>query len=216
MCLNSLLFKTKAFSLIELLTSVSVIGTLSVIGIKSYQSQTNKARTAEAKQSLSYLYTAQRSFYNNWNTYHENLMVVGAAPSGLFYYDIGFSNSGSMSTTDGDLGEYPEVVSGVQILNIQQCSNFYQICEDECLDEIASNVKSVNPAYEDYFSSTGSYRAKADCKVESDLLIKDHTDSASEATETTFKALATGELKNTDIWSINQQQVVTHEQDGTQ
>ena len=206
--LKPLFFKTEAFSLVELLTSVSVIGVLSVIGIKSYQSQTNKARTAEAKQSLSYLYTSQRSFYNNWNSYHENLIAVGASPSGQYNYDVGFSKTATMSATDGDLENYP-LVDGTQILNNIECSNFNQICNDECFTQIRS---SVSTAYRSYFSG----RASCTVNVPNSLLLKTKAQTGAEADATSFKAIAVGELKNEDVWSINQQQAVSHETDGTQ
>ena len=90
-------FQKQGYSLIELLTATSIVGVLSVVGVKSYQGQTNKARSAEAKHSLSYIYTAEANFKSSWDTYHENLMLIGAAPSGSYHYDVGFEQGVAIS-----------------------------------------------------------------------------------------------------------------------
>ena len=205
-------FQDKAFSLTELLTTVAIVGTLSVVGIKSYQKQSNEAKTAEAKKVLSYVYSAERNFYNNWGGYHENLAVVGASPTGLYSYDIGFGKSAPLASNYGDLTSYPKV-GGANVLNERACTNYYQICQGTCLSNLASAVGSM---YAQYFMSGGPYHATANCQVDSKVLLKDYTGSLSnsEASKNAFKALATGKLKGRDVWSINEKQEIKHEEDG--
>ena len=196
------MFKSKrAFSLTELLTTVGIAGVLSVVGIKSYQKQTNQAKTAEAKKSLSYIYSAQRSFYNNWGSYHENLMAVGAIPIGIYNYDAGFGKAATLSYIDG----YPEV-NNKKVLNQRECTNFYQICAGECLDAL----KSKAPDYD------GPY--KPACEVNSAIKLKGYTgthSSSAKAGSSVFTAIATTKLKKVDIWSIDQQGRLANETDGT-
>ena len=198
-------FSSKGFSLLELLSAASITAVLAVVGIKSYQSQVNKAKTAEAQESLSFVYSTQQVFYNNWNTYHENLMVVGTIPSGIYNYDVGFTAGGHM------IDDYPEGIKD-DMLNIIECSTFSEICAENCLLQVKSAISyaysGVSP--EGYFSTV-------DCEVISRQNIKDCTDSKcdAEADSNTFTAIATEKLQNLDIWSINEKQQIVHEKDGT-
>ena len=205
----------KAFSLTELLTTVGIVGTLSVVGIKSYQKQTNQAKTAEAKKSLAYVYSAETTFYNSWSSYHENLVAVGAVPSGAYSYDVGFGNNAAWNS-GGDLNSYPKV-DGVNVLNVRECTNFGQICSGECLTALANSI--TDPNYKAFFTSGGSYNAEANCQVDSSVLLKSYSGgvrASAKADASGFKAIATGQLKGRDIWSINERNLVTHEEDGTQ
>ena len=208
-----------AFSLTELLTTVGIVGTLSVIGIKTYQKQTNQAKTAEAKKTLSYIYTAERNFYNNWRGYHENLAAVGAVPTGVYNYDAGFSKSASLDSNYGDLASYPKV-NGQNVIDVRPCTNFDQICKGDCLNTLATSVGS---SHSHFFSTGGSYTAQANCQVlsaqklgGSDPVSTHSKVSSAIADQNDFKAVATGQLKGIDIWSINEKGVVAHEEDGTQ
>ncbi len=78
------------FSLIELLTVVSIIGILSIIAIPQYGYYKKKARQAEAKTGLSGIYAAENSFYLEYSTYTCMLNVIGFAPLGMAYYNMGF------------------------------------------------------------------------------------------------------------------------------
>lgn len=198
-------FLGKGFSLIELLTAVGIVGTLSIIGIKAYQNQMNKTKSAEARHSLSYVYIAEENFKETWDTYHENLIIIGAAPSGTYYYDVGFKKDATLSDTDGYLGtHYPNKA----FLNHIKCANYYQICNGGC--------KSSIPA-----ESHPYFAEKADnCNVTGSLLLKEETYTSDdeffgEAKQAGFKALAIGRLKNKDVWSIDQEKVIEHVTDGT-
>ena len=206
-----LLRKKGGFSLIELLTTVGVVGTLTVVGIKSYQSQTNKARSAEAKHSLSFIYTAEQNFRDTWNAYHENLIAVGAVPSGTYHYDVGFSINAARSKTDGFLDDYPLPPS----LDVVECTNFYQICETGTGSCTSKSAAKVTSAYSTFFSS-----ASANCRVTGNLYFKDNTEAVmanAKADQNSFKAMAAGKLSGRkDLWSIDDRRTVIHEVDGTQ
>ena len=180
------------------------------MGVKSYQAQTNKARSAEAKHSLSYIYTAEANFKSNWKTYHENLMLIGAVPSGSYHYDVGFEQGVAISKTDGDLGSYPLPDS----LTVKECINFKQICKGDCIANTRSAVGSGHSSY---------FLGSATCKVTSGLYLGGVTPwtrpgsiAPSIAEPTKFKAFATGKLKRNDVWSIDEMKTIKHELDGTQ
>ena len=204
-------FQERGFSMVEMLTTVATVGVLSVVGVRSYQAQTNKARSAEAKHSLSYVYTAERNFVNSWGTYHENLVVIGAVPSSTYHYDVGFGKSVSLSKTEGSLGDYPLPDS----LDVPECTNFYQICEGNCTTQIQTRVGS---SYSRYFEKSGGGNP-AVCTVTGGNYLKDYTGaqaSNADAKVSGFLALATSNLKSADVWSIDDQKTVVHEVDGTQ
>ncbi len=209
----------QGFTLIELLTTVGVVGTLTVLGIRSYQTQTGKARSAEAKHSLSYIYTAENNFRSVWGAYHENLMVIGAVPSGSYYYDAGFGKSAVLSKTDGSLGDYPSHM--IKSLDVKECANFHQICGGNCLTQAASAVGSPYDAYFDP-KSPEKHVSAPNCRVSGGLHLKGYTAAEgcgagkSGATASCFRALAIGKIKSDDVWSIDQQKIITHEKDGTE
>lgn len=213
-------FKDKGFSLIEVLTVLVIVGVLSVVGIRSYQAQTNKAKTSEAKHSLSYVWTAEQGFKANWDTYHENLMAIGAVPAGSYSYDVGFGLNVDLSTTDGNLDVYPFK----PILNAPKCTNFQQICNNDCLSALEEAGGSGETGKGKFFDTDNTtYNVKVSCNVTSTKLLKNSTDyttnspaANAKAEETTFKAYAMGLLKKIDIWSIDETRTLNHLDDGTQ
>jgi type IV pilus assembly protein PilA len=73
---------TKAFSLIELMVVVAIIGVLAAIGIPEYSKFQAKARQSEAKLSLAALFTAEESFRQHWNSFSVDLVNVGFSVQG--------------------------------------------------------------------------------------------------------------------------------------
>jgi len=190
------------FSVLEILSAALIIAVLAVVGIKSYQTQTNKAEQAEAQQSLSYLYSSQKIFYNNWNSYHENLVLVGVVLQGVYNYDVGFTLQGHSLTN------YPKKFAGKGIENFieaVECASFKEICDGNCYNKIDSAIQS-------YFS-------ESNCEVLGRQEVKGcNSDTkcgkSGEATASGFTAIATEKLRDVDIWSINQSQQLVHEKDG--
>lgn len=202
------ILQKQGFTMTELLTTASVVGVLSVVGIKSYQSQTNKARSAEAQHSLTFIYTSETSFKESWNTYHENLIALGAVPSGTYHYDVGFGKSVTISKTDGDLGDYPLPDS----LDVRECTNFHEICEGDCTTKTKA---AVGKAYD-------AYAANVNCSVTGGEYLNAYAGdsdvdiSKADADADSFLALAIGPLTNLDVWSIDQEKTIGHPKDGTQ
>lgn len=72
----------KAFSMIELMVVVAIIGVLAAIGIPEYSKFQAKARQSEAKLSLAALFTAEESFRQQWNSFSVDLFNIGFSVQG--------------------------------------------------------------------------------------------------------------------------------------
>ena len=81
----------KGFSLVELMVVVAIIGILAAIAIPNFQRFTAKAKQSEAKSNLSTLYSAERAFQAEWQTYAASFNVIGYAPTGTMRYEHGFA-----------------------------------------------------------------------------------------------------------------------------
>lgn len=79
------------FSLLELMTVVAIIGLLAIIVIPNYSRFQAKARASESKAQLAALFTAQKSFNAEFNSYHTDAPAIGYRPEALLRYIIGFN-----------------------------------------------------------------------------------------------------------------------------
>ena len=209
--------KPKAFSLTELLVTLAIIGTLSVVGIKAYRGQLNKAKTAEAQQSLAYIYSNERQFHNTWDTYHENLIVIGAVPSGQYSYDAGFYSKSDKrqwwsDNSDGDLENYPMKA----FLKVERCQNFRDICNGQRC-KVFLKRRAQGPEYEPFFDHITPCHVSGGLGVNKLNGQNNLPDSSIDlVTDEVFKAYATAKLGGSnDVWSINEKQEIVHEIDGT-
>jgi len=85
-------FKSQAgFSLIELMIVVAIIGILASIAVPNFQKFQRRAKQSEGKGMLATIYTAEKSFQGEWNTYVACLADVGVVAEGKGYYRSGFA-----------------------------------------------------------------------------------------------------------------------------
>lgn len=85
----------KGFSLVELMVVVAIIGILASIAIPSLQKYMAKARQSEAKTSLASLYTAEKAFFAEYNTYTTDFTAIGYQPEGQLRYSTGYNGAGA-------------------------------------------------------------------------------------------------------------------------
>lgn len=196
------------FSFVEMMTALGIAGVLGVTGLNSYRKQRQQARSAQAQYSLSNIYTAEKNFYNQWQTYHENLYVIGAIPEGELWYDAGFTRD-TLSTSNGNLGNFPWRSK----LNKSACNNHHQLCIWDCAVALGGAAKAV------LYGKTGIYDKQQyhgiTCEIQGGRYVKNIPGSAYKAESTTFKAIATSVLNSDDEWTINEKQEVKHTLDGT-
>ena len=99
--------KQKAFTLIELMVTVAIVGILASIAYPSYQDSVMKSRRADAQGALlGYANTMERHFTVN-NTY------IGAPTNpGTAYYDITVSTNPAVTASTYTLNAAP---TGMQV-----------------------------------------------------------------------------------------------------
>jgi type IV pilus assembly protein PilA len=87
------------FTLVELMVVVAIIGLLSAVAIPNFKKYQAKAKISEAKLQLSALYTAEASFFSDYNIYHNCLTYMGFDPgpeSRNRYYAVGFTTAANI------------------------------------------------------------------------------------------------------------------------
>lgn len=101
---------------------VAIIGLLSAVAIPNFKKYQAKSKMSEAKLQLSSIYTAETSFYSDFNIYAQCLPYMGYDPSAEIasrYYAMGFvkaekiEGSAPVGTTPGDGAYGAAVTSGL-------------------------------------------------------------------------------------------------------
>jgi len=96
------LARQDGFTLVELMVVVAIIGLLSAVAIPNFQKYQARSKTSEAKLQLAAIYTAEQSFYSDYNIYHNCLRYMGYDPmdeTPSRYYTVGFSAAAAIEAT---------------------------------------------------------------------------------------------------------------------
>ncbi len=75
--------RNAGFSLVELMVVVAIIGVLATIAVPNYMKFQAKAKQSNAKSELTGIYTAEKTFFTEYTTYHSNLPYIGYVPEGV-------------------------------------------------------------------------------------------------------------------------------------
>ena len=172
------------FSLVELMVVVAIIGVLASVAVPNFQKYQARAKQTEAKIQLSSIFTMEKSFAMDQNTYTGCLSDLGFTPGaiGKAFYTIGFN---SVPTT----GCGP---SGTQNCNglIYQAGSITKTC--------------TGGASSSFFTAT----AKTSSAIfpANTLIPATNTTVTATISNTQFLAGAVGNVFSTlnDIWTIDQ------------
>jgi type IV pilus assembly protein PilA len=94
------LTRDDGFTLVELMVVVAIIGLLSAVAIPNFKKYQAKAKVSEAKLQLSAIYTAQQSFFADYNMYHNCLVYMGFDPHPERlnrYYAVGINQTAAIN-----------------------------------------------------------------------------------------------------------------------
>ncbi len=94
--------RSGGFTLVELMVVVAIIGLLSAVAIPNFKKYQAKAKISEAKLQLSAVYTAEQSFFADYNMYHNCLVYMGFDPGPEYfnrYYAVGFVTATTINAT---------------------------------------------------------------------------------------------------------------------
>jgi len=98
--------KSHGFTLIELMIVVAIIGILAAIAIPNFLKFQCKSKQSEAKTNLSGIFTAEKAFFGEYNTYGTDLISVNWQPDGTPLYIYGFSGVSYPSGTVQGIDSY--------------------------------------------------------------------------------------------------------------
>lgn len=71
------------FSLVELMVVVAIIGILATIAVPNFQRFQARAKQASAKTELSGIFTAQKAFFVEYQSYTPDLQLAGFVPDSI-------------------------------------------------------------------------------------------------------------------------------------
>src|SRR5688572_15081914 len=96
--------RDSGFTLIELMIVVAIIGILAAIAIPNFLKFQCKSKQSEAKTNLSGVFTAEKAFFGEYNTYGTDLISVNWQPDGTPLYLYGFGQDFPTGTVAGITG----------------------------------------------------------------------------------------------------------------
>ncbi len=182
----------------EISIVMAVLGLLVAIGQPAYQRWRGRAVQAQAKQELAILYTAQRSFKEDYKTFHWHLPATGFVPEW-----ISRANS------------FPPETNGKRFFGIS-------IPVNGTVATLAALGLSSPGGYT-YSSGTGYLANATYCPAANSALgpieVSGFGASLGDVTSSTFRAIALGcpmgrvplgSPSQLDRWSINQDQFIQH------
>ncbi len=112
------LMKKRGFTLIELMIVVAIIGLLAAIAIPNFIKFQARSKVSEVRANLKGMYTAQKGYYQNQDTYAPDYAAVGFSPErGNRYFYV----SGGLTTPQTRSAALtPALTVGTGIIQVDQ------------------------------------------------------------------------------------------------
>lgn len=91
-----------AFTLLELMIVVAIIGVLVALAAPNFAKYQAKSRQAEAKLALGALYMGEKAFYGEYQAYVQGLTDIGYSPEGAKrFYTVGWTAATAAGSITG-------------------------------------------------------------------------------------------------------------------
>src|SRR5512138_2962923 len=88
----------KGFTLIELMIVVAIIGILAAIAIPNFIKFQARSKQSEAKANLKALYTAEKAYFQEKDTYDASVSKIGFAPERGNRYQYNLNSTASTAS----------------------------------------------------------------------------------------------------------------------
>ncbi len=109
--------KTKAFTLIELMIVVAIIGILAAIAIPNFMKFQARSKQSEAKANMRAVFTSEKAYYQEKDTYSPNIGDIGFSPergNRYSYYTGPAATMQTRSATSVSADTVPPSQTGVE------------------------------------------------------------------------------------------------------
>ena len=106
----------KGFTLIELMIVVAIIGILAAIAIPNFIKFQARSKQSEAKANLKAMYTAEKAYFQEKDTYSEVVGKIGFAPERGNRYS--YQLNGSASTLDNRTSTTPSTATNANGISV--------------------------------------------------------------------------------------------------
>ena len=114
--MQKIYIRKKGFTLIELMIVVAIIAFLAMVAIPNFLRYAAKAKRSEVYLNLGAIYTAQKAYWAENNSYSPNLTgpdSIGWKSEGQTNYTYGFPGSEGINYVTGKLKGQPSQLSGI-------------------------------------------------------------------------------------------------------
>lgn len=160
----------KGFTLIELMIVVAIIGILAAIAIPNFIKFQARSKQSEAKTNLKALYTAERSYYQEKDTYSNFMSTVGFAPErgNRYYYLLGTTGLQSRSSATIPTGSYGAIEADTFKYGAISATYVYQAAAAAFSAEAGSTALTGNGSATYQQGATGGFVANAAGNVDNE------------------------------------------------
>jgi type IV pilus assembly protein PilA len=186
--------KQAGFSLVELMVVVAIIGILASVAIPSFNKFQRRARAAEGKTALSGIYQAEKSFLAEWEDYHESLAAIGYSYEGQARTNASLGGDG----TTGAARYLNEAAASAAVTEIATYNRLDALCGNATFMPGCS-LHPTAPSLANGANVAGSAFAIGAAGVPGTFTIAAATNVGS---------------NQDDVWTMDQNKLLTQTQDG--